>query len=158
MPKLIHHIYSSTATCDFQPDALITLLNGARINNTAMGLSGMLLYAEGTFFQVLEGAPEAVDTLVEKISRDPRHCRLTTIIRGQISKRAFADWSMGFAEISESELTAIIGANDFFSSRRCLTAITDGYAKKLMAAFADGLWQQTLAGRNLPAGGRVAAL
>ena len=42
-------------------------------NNTARGLTGVLMAAGGLFFQILEGEAEAVDAVLAIIARDPRH-------------------------------------------------------------------------------------
>ena len=62
-PKLIHIIYVSKETEDFSNDKILKLLDGARSNNTKLDVTGMLLYSEGSFFQILEGEEEIVDQL-----------------------------------------------------------------------------------------------
>ncbi|HPB31711.1 MAG TPA: BLUF domain-containing protein, partial [Candidatus Sumerlaeota bacterium] len=55
--NLIHLIYCSAAARPFSHKALTDLLGIARIHNARYGLTGMLLYSDGSFFQVLEGDP-----------------------------------------------------------------------------------------------------
>jgi len=47
--------YTSIASHLMAHDELIQLLQEARENNRKRGITGMLLYMEGCFFQVLEG-------------------------------------------------------------------------------------------------------
>lgn len=49
------------------------ILAVSRRNNAELGVTGMLLYADGAFIQVLEGEESTVKTLSHRISRDPRH-------------------------------------------------------------------------------------
>lgn len=104
MPALIHTIYVSAATHDFGQGELTELLEAARRTNRRRGVTGMLLHAEGTFFQILEGHPLTVDALYERISRDTRHTEVAKIIREPIAHRSFGEWTMGFSRISRREL------------------------------------------------------
>jgi len=116
MPSLIHFVYASAATHEFGIGSLTEILRQARENNERMGLTGILLYSEGSFFQVLEGDPAAIDTLYQKLLLDKRHTQLTTIIREPIPRRDFDSWSMGFSHISTEDLKGIVGVNDFFEA------------------------------------------
>ena len=140
--KLKHLIYTSSALAALQVKELKVILERARGKNAAISVTGMLLYTEGSFFQVLEGRDEIVDELFATISADPRHKRVTKIIDEPISQRDFGDWSMGFAEGSPAELTSIEGLSDFFQDGNSFTNLQPGRAKKLLAAFADGRWRR----------------
>ena len=152
-PELIHSVYASAASRDFEAEELAELLESARENNAKLGLTGMLLYAEGSFFQVLEGQPDVIDALYAKIERDPRHDQVTLIIREPIPKRHFDAWSMGFYKVSREELAGMSGVNDFFGKDHTAVSVDAGRAKKLLAAFRDGRWRKKLTGarRTAPA-------
>jgi hypothetical protein len=118
----------------------------ARENNAKLGLTGMLLYAEGSFFQVLEGQVDVVDALYAKIARDKRHAQVTLVIREPISKRHFDAWTMGFYRTSLADLAGMSGVNNFFGNDRAEVSIDAGRARKLLAAFREGRWRKQLAG------------
>jgi hypothetical protein len=141
MPPLIHLIYASAATQDFGTAELTALLQQSREANERLGLTGMLLYSEGNFFQVLEGEPAAVNQLYEKIGRDKRHNQCTLIIKEPIARRLFENWSMGFSRVSSEEIRKIAGLNDFFHDGSCFARLDPGRAKKLLSAFARGSWR-----------------
>jgi hypothetical protein len=143
MPALEHVIYASVAAVEFGAPQLAELLEKARAANKLAGLTGMLLHsdADGSFFQVLEGEPEVIDRLLTKLCADKRHSHLTIIIREPIAVRAFAEWTMGFASVSPEKLRKVPGLNDFFRGGSCFTELDSGRAKKLLAAFAEGLWR-----------------
>jgi hypothetical protein len=124
----------------------LELLQAARENNARLGLTGMLLYAEGSFFQVLEGPADDVDALYTRIERDRRHCQVTQIIREPIPRRYFEAWTMGFCKVTREELAGLPGDNDFLLQEATLVNIDAGRAKKLLAAFRDGRWRKKLAG------------
>ena len=146
MPDLMHCVYASAAKYDFETAELTALLQAARRHNDAAGLTGMLLYTEGSFFQVLEGTPDAVNALYARIELDQRHAQVTKIITEAIPSRSFADWTMGFSQVSRKELALISGTNDFFSGSSCFLGLDSGRAKKLLSAFREGRWRKTLAG------------
>lgn len=148
MESLIHVIYASAATTTLAEHDLIEILTTARCRNASVGVTGMLLFSGGSFFQVLEGPSDAVDAIYNRIARDPRHGRLTTIIREPIAKRAFEAWTMGFSTMTSFELMTIVGTNDFFTTQLCFADLDEGRAKKLLAAFLDGRWRITLQGAD----------
>ena len=144
MPSLIHCLYSSAASRPFEPAELHELLAVARRKNQAIDVTGMLLYVDGSFFQVLEGEEATVDRLYQHIALDPRHTKCTLIIREPIAARAFSDWSMGYAQMTASDLSAIAGTNAFFRDDDFLSGLDDGRARKLLAAFGAGRWRTKL--------------
>lgn len=144
--ELIHCVYASAGCRDFETQELAELLEAARENNAKLGLTGMLLYAEGSFFQVLEGEVDVVDALYAKIERDKRHAHVTLIIREPLPKRHFDAWTMGFYKVSREELAGISGVNDFFGRDRGVVSVEAGRAEKLLAAFRDGRWRMKLTG------------
>ncbi len=146
MPDLMHCIYASAAVRHFETAELTELLQAARKHNEAAGLTGMLLYTEGSFFQVLEGPPDAVEALYARIERDKRHDHVTKIVAEAIPSRSFAQWTMGFSQLSRKDLALISGANDFFSDSSCFLDLDSGRAKKLLSAFRNGRWRKTLSG------------
>jgi hypothetical protein len=141
MPSLIHLIYASVATQDFGTTDLTELLQRAREANRRLGVTGILLFSDSNFFQVLEGEPSEVSQLYEKITGDKRHAQCTLIIREPITRRSFANWSMGFSKVSPEALRSIAGLNDFFRDGLCFTQLDSGRAKKLLGAFAKGSWR-----------------
>ena len=144
--ELIHCVYASAASRDFDAEELKVLLEVARENNTKLGLTGMLLYAEGSFFQVLEGQADVVDALYAKIERDKRHVHMTLIIKEPIPKRHFDAWTMGFYKVSREELAGMSGVNDFFGKDRTTVSVDTSRAKQLLAAFREGRWRKKLTG------------
>ena len=139
--NLIHCIYASRGNAKLGEADIQLLLERSRHKNAERGITGMLLFIEGSFFQVLEGDAEIVDSVYETIARDSRHDRVTQIIREPISKRCFGEWSMGFAAVERVDARKAIGENDFFGSAECLERINAGRARKLLVAFGAGRWR-----------------
>jgi hypothetical protein len=93
---MIQTAYVSRAAEAMTQQSLLALLKQALKNNEASGVTGMLLYSNDTFVQVLEGEESALDPVIGKISRDPRHSDVHFLYRKPIRDRQYGDWSMGF--------------------------------------------------------------
>jgi hypothetical protein len=141
---LVHCIYCSAATNDFSPENLTTLLDECRKKNSKVGLTGMLLYSDRTFFQVLEGDRPVVEALLERLTMDKRHDRVTKIVLEPIDERSFAQWTMGYAKVGRKELAGIPGLNDFFARGSSYMELGEGRAKTLLGAFKEGAWRLSL--------------
>ena len=139
---LISLTYLSTATRPFSKDELAELLAKSRESNTRRGVTGMLLYKDGSFAQVLEGPAEQVDALYDKISRDPRHRAVTPILRRRIAERQFAEWSMGFRNVGDMTPDELQGYSDFLepgSSDLSNLTRQPGHALTMLLAFRDAV-------------------
>jgi len=110
---MIQITYLSQASAPMSAEQLLALLMQCRTNNGARDVTGMLLYGNGTFLQVLEGDDEVVDRLVDTIAADPRHTGMRRIARREIDRRQYVDWSMGFERITSDGLRQIEGLRDF---------------------------------------------
>ena len=110
---MIQMSYLSQASAPMSADQLLALLMQCRTNNTARGLTGMLLYGNGTFLQVIEGDEAVVDRLLGTIEADPRHVGMRRLSRKTIEHRQYADWSMGFERVTDDALRQIDGLRDF---------------------------------------------
>ncbi len=94
--SLIMHIYVSSARRLFAPDDTRDLLASCRDNNARHGITGLLLYHDGNFMQVLEGEEATIATVFKRIEMDGRHHGILTLYHKPIPERSFAQWSMGF--------------------------------------------------------------
>lgn len=84
-------IYISSATDNFDKSDLPSIIEAARRNNPANGITGFLVYHDKTFLQVLEGSKIAVDSCFKRISQDPRHYQCTIVNAGHEDTRLFED-------------------------------------------------------------------
>ncbi|MEO5977941.1 MAG: BLUF domain-containing protein [Chryseolinea sp.] len=104
-------IYLSASSTLYSKEDIIDILKKSRSNNLALKVTGLLLYHEGSIIQILEGEEEVVRALYDKIRLDSRHKSMIKMLDKSISDRSFADWSMGFKQISDddwSELNAFL--------------------------------------------------
>jgi hypothetical protein len=129
-------IYSSAAVAPFSERELTELLTIARLNNARVGVTGMLLYHEGSFLQALEGDEPVLDALFAKISKDKRQHRVINLLRREIDKAEFDQWQMGFAS-TKGLPRHMPGFSDYLRLRGELAGNGD-VAARLLAAFRDG--------------------
>lgn len=117
-------VYVSGSAPFFTAADLDAILAVSRRRNVAEGVTGVLLFHDGNFFQVLEGEPQAVQAVYDRILKDRRHSRVITLLDRHTERRGFADWSMGF--LGYSELAP--GARDAFLGLR--RAVADERVRK----------------------------
>lgn len=112
-------VYVSAATVLFGASQLDALLRQAQDANQRVGITGALLYHDGNFIQAMEGPQPAVETLMSRIRRDPRHHGIVVLLETAAASRRFAGWSMGLvrpdvlpgAEIAKINPLANVGGS-----------------------------------------------
>ena len=94
-------IYLSSATTKFTNEEILTLLNASRKNNEANKITGLLLYSDGNFLQIIEGKQKKIKALYAKINMDFRHRNIIKVFEGKVSHRIYPKWHMGFNSIDK---------------------------------------------------------
>jgi hypothetical protein len=116
VPRAMYSLlYISRADINFTDQELLQLLEQCREKNLRLEITGMLLYKDGNFMQLLEGDPSAVRSLYETISADFRHCNVNCLIEGHVAARQFPQWSMGFQNLKSVDLQAVPGYSEFLN-------------------------------------------
>lgn len=96
MADLFALTYLSRATRDLLPEALDSILLQARLFNAAEQITGVLLYGDERFFQLLEGPEASVRKVFDRISGARAHKDIRVLSQGSIAGRFFDSWHMGF--------------------------------------------------------------
>lgn len=91
---LIQLIYCSKKNESLRLQELANIYRQAVANNQRDNISGMLLYYEGQFLQVLEGPSSKVNQLYAKIVTDERHQNVELLDVHSLRNRRFQGWSM----------------------------------------------------------------
>ncbi len=86
--------YRSRATEPFSEEQLEQLLISSQTNNHKSGLTGLLLYDQGRFFQWIEGQPDQLADVWDAIQKDTRHTDIELMGQQAIPLRFFGDWDM----------------------------------------------------------------
>jgi len=137
MKNLMHIVYVSFSFKDLTEIELENLLVDIRRRNKLQKVTGLLLYNDGTFIQLIEGKPRVIKNLFEKIKNDKRHSNVVLLLDESIKKRAFPDWTMGYYKLNSKQSGKIPGYSDFMHSKdsRKLIESTSFEAMKLLNSF-----------------------
>lgn len=108
---LRHIAYVSRSCSPLDAKFLSDILEVSVRNNERDGISGVLMYHDKLFFQVLEGEGRLVQQCYERICRDPRHSGISLALDETVEARSFPDWLMGYVgpdEISTNTSGAML--------------------------------------------------
>lgn len=114
---MIHLIYISSATSWPSETDLKKILEQARARNLKQNITGMLLYDNATYLQVLEGSDEDVHAIYNSILKDPRNNGNVKLVDKEISQRDFPNWSMGFKRLETCSAEELPGFQDIFGGK-----------------------------------------
>ena len=92
-------VFTSVATRKISDEDLKGLLAKSRQYNLALNITGMLLYLDPYFMQILEGDESIIDEKFKKISNDEMHHKVSLIYKQPIEERSFSKGTMGFNKI-----------------------------------------------------------
>lgn len=91
--------YVSTASPNLYDSQIKDILQFSRDKNNHNQITGILLYSQGNFFQVLEGEKEHVSTLFNTIKKDDRHYDVMTIFRKEVAQPVFNEYEADFLSL-----------------------------------------------------------
>lgn len=126
-------IYISSAVISFTINELEEMLFTCRKHNEKNKITGILLYVDGDFIQVIEGGKKEVVKLYDNIKKDPRHKSIITLFEGSIKENQFPDWRMGFSRTTYDELSNLSNKQEF--KKEDLTTYDDHMAMVLINSF-----------------------
>jgi len=81
------------------------LLVESKTNNNRIGIGGVLIYTNETFFQILEGNKTDVDSLFEKIAIDKRHFNVFKIFEIETSIKKFDRFNSNYIKSNDQSVT-----------------------------------------------------
>lgn len=140
-------IYSSRGSKPYSAGELRKLLAISRRNNLRVDVTGMLLYHEGTFLQVLEGEEQDVIKVFERIQQDERHEEILLLQRKEIEERSFDGWEMGFCDTADELVRRDFpGFTAFLNAAFDDNFLRDGdAAREVLVKFKHGAWHREAA-------------
>jgi len=92
---LVRCLYASRTAKPLTPDVVDSILAQSSSNNPPRGITGILVYTNDVFVQVIEGGRDDVGELFNSIVRDPRHTQVRLLSFEEIAERRFGNWTMG---------------------------------------------------------------
>ena len=95
LPLLHNVVYCSQAGPGMDDAEVARIINISRRKNPEQGITGLLVYGSGIFFQWLEGPRDNVTRLMATIDTDKRHNNVVHLsVTDEVRERMFPDWDM----------------------------------------------------------------
>lgn len=99
-------VYISNARAGLSSDDLDVIYHASMNFNALDGVTGLLVYNGAHFMQIIEGADEAIEDLLGRLRRDPRHHDIQVFADQPVDAESFPDWSMKLLEVSAGRFQA----------------------------------------------------
>ena len=104
--SVFHLVYRSLASTQVDQATVEDILKKARAYNPTQNLTGLLIFRDQTFLQLLEGSEVSVMTLYQKILKDSRHTNCSIMMSAQSQQRIYEQWSMAYVDGSKAKGSA----------------------------------------------------
>lgn len=134
---LVALLYVSQAAREVTTSDLVHLLVHARRRNLQEDLTGVLLYADGSFMQYLEGPAEGMQRVYRIIKAHPLHFGVVDLLRQPIPQREFAEWSMACHIVGADGDTSLCDRYELLLERLAHAVRPRSQARELMARFRE---------------------
>jgi Sensors of blue-light using FAD len=136
---MISITYVSAAVVPFNETTLLDLVGQCQRNNERLGITGILVYSDGNFMQVIEGADLVTHALYARIELDVRHRAVTPVAQQLIDVREFQGWSMAYNILPPKALRTHRVPHAFLDrARQRPLPLPEGSASSLICAFMQG--------------------
>ena len=97
--------YGSTASPSLDKQALSALYDQVIDHNLKNYITGVLLFSDGNFMQIMEGEVDKMEQLYSDIEKDDRHHHLIKLIDTEIKERLFENYSNGVTIVKDERAT-----------------------------------------------------
>jgi len=142
-------VYTSTSKKLLDDRELQKILRSARNHNLVSEITGLLIYHDGCFLQVLEGEEEAVKACFKRINKDPRHQDCIVLANEPAVSRMFSQWWMSYRaydDLSGQQRKQFIGLQSFATHARKADLTQDNKTNAILLAFLSTFRDLDMAG------------
>jgi hypothetical protein len=102
LPALFHFVYCSRAADGVDDAEVGRIVESAQRRNLAHGITGVLVFGSGVFFQWIEGPAAQIQNLIASLYSDPRHYDIVSLSQGEEEReRLYPDWVMEKVEAED---------------------------------------------------------
>lgn len=140
-PRLYNVVYCSRAAAAVDAAAVDRIIETARRCNPEHGITGLLVFGSGIFFQWLEGPRDNVSVLMGLIRADTRHENVVLLSEvEEVRERLFPDWDMelvatdNIREVLVDALESALDENNAAALTRLLEQLDSGELSRLGTA------------------------
>ena len=133
---------SYVSSCLFPLEARIIsdILEESIRNNQRDGVTGVLMYHDRMFFQIIEGKSQLVAQCYDRICADRRHTGISKTLDEMVEGRSFPNWVMGYVgpdEIDEHTDGALLSLADLKTNE-----VTGSEKRGVALSLAEGMFEQ----------------
>ena len=111
---MVHYLcYISSEKIALEENDLLEMLFEYRKKYEEHSITGILLYFEGHFVELIEGDKEIIRSAFRKTNADKRHKAVFKITESEAEERKFSSWSMAFPSLNRSKLGKVYSYKPF---------------------------------------------
>lgn len=129
--------YVSTASPNLSEKEIHEVLEYSRNWNNSHDITGILLYSEGNFFQVLEGDKQVLTDLFQNISKDQRHYDIIKIFGKEIIENRFDNYQVEFISLDSRYRQEDL--QHYFAQADKLNPVIQASVKYILNRFSEGI-------------------
>ena len=126
-PTLQTFVYCSRAAEGIDDVEVDRIVEAAQRRNLARGITGVLVFGSGVFFQWIEGPPAEMQSLIAGLHGDARHYDLVSLDQSEENReRLYPNWEMervdadGILPVLEDALETAEDENNIAALKRIL--------------------------------------
>lgn len=93
---LLQLVYRSLADPNLTQADVLNILRRSQVKNHQEQISGLLIFRNGQFLQLIEGPPLAVHALLKTIQEDQRHREIEVLYESFVDEPTMPTWAMGY--------------------------------------------------------------
>ncbi|SFV05035.1 MULTISPECIES: BLUF domain-containing protein [unclassified Methylobacterium] len=102
LPALYHFVYCSRAADGVDDAEGGRIVKAAQLHNLAHGITGVLVFGSGVFFQWIEGPAAQIHKLIARLHGDSRHYDVVSLSQSEEEReRLYPDWEMEKVEAED---------------------------------------------------------
>jgi hypothetical protein len=130
-PTLYTFVYCSRAAEGVDDAEVNRLIEAAQRHNLTCGITGVLVFGSGVFFQWIEGPTAEVRRLMASLHGDPRHHDIVSLDQSEEKReRLYPDWQMeavsadDIREVLQDALESAEDENNIAALKRILNHLS----------------------------------
>ena len=132
-PTLYTFVYCSRAAEGVDDAEVGRIVEAAQRHNLARGITGVLVFGNGVFFQLIEGPAAQIRKLIRTLHSDPRHYDVVSLDWSEERReRLYPNWEM--ERVKADEIRAVLNdalessedENNVAALRRILNHLASG--------------------------------
>ena len=102
LPALYHFVYCSRAADGVDDAEVCRIVESAQRHNLAHGITGVLVFGSGVFFQWIEGPAAQIQKLIANLHGDSRHYDIVSLSQSEEEReRLYPNWDMEKVEAED---------------------------------------------------------